>query len=431
MKTSPTDPLIEDIIYHIGLCLLPEPWEKPPSPAEHDYFERDMACLRRLTYLSRATKRLLEPLLYRFVLLATPSEVVHFYIDLVQRPRIREYVRHMACVTNRRPPMDTHDLRVNRMLRVILDERIGGRENKLSLMKQGAAWELYVRASSETGTEKTPEERLGQMLNVRGDVDYMIRSILLTTTKLKTLVWTIDEPRMNGRTVNQVLKQAVWAGHPPLPDLEIMALKPCRGCFLEDLSWQEGCWKNLRRLVLHDTDFDDDFWGILVTSLGPQGVVPAEEFIVRRREGQAIDQLTMMPGPDGSRSMERLLRAHMSDISRTFEKLKLLDISFGYFQPRNETGSPMLEAFLRWAGAPERLRLTGHPPPLKALARGTVHSRLRSIQVKEWRDEGGLEQDGMRQKVEDWWRRNSAAVPNLEEFAVQRIEEGKVYATKP
>ncbi|KAJ4323650.1 hypothetical protein N0V84_004258 [Fusarium piperis] len=426
MATSPLRaPLIEDIIYHVGLCLLPEPWEKPPSPAEHGYFKMDMACLRRLTYLSRATKRLLEPLLYRFVFLATWSEVVQFYIDLVQRPWIREYVRHMACVTNRRSSMDIYDIRANLMLKRTLNERIGGRENKLSLMKQGAAWEPYVQACSETRTKKTPEERLGQDLNMDRDVDYMIRSILLTTTKLKTLVWTIDEPGMKGRTVDQVLKQAFWSGHVPLPDLEVMTLKPWPGCHLEGFPWQEGFWKNLRRLVLHDTDFDDDFWHILVLGLGPQGVMPAEEFIVRRRPKVAY--LNIM----GDESMGRLLRAHMTGLSRTFEKLKLLEISFGYFQRRNERGSSMLDAFLRCAGAPERLRLTGHPPPLEALARGTVHSRLKSIQVEEWKDEEDLGQDEMRQNIEEWWRNHSAVVPNLEEFVVQRIEEGKVYVKKP
>ncbi|UPK94732.1 hypothetical protein LCI18_005667 [Fusarium solani-melongenae] len=380
----------------------------------------DMYCLRRLTYLSRATKRLLEPLLFRFVLLQTPQDIVHFYIDLIQIPRIRGYVRHLACVTHRRSPGSMLDLRVNRMLGSILDERIGGRENKLSLMKQGAAWEPF--ANTFSGMEEAPEEHLGPYLKMRGDVDYMIRSILLSTTKLKTLVWHLDEFDRVATWVPQVLKSAAKSDHVLLPDLQVMALnyhnvrRSDRYSHLQDFSWERGYWKNLRRLVLYDTDFDDDFGNILDRAGRVGDLVPVEELIV-------------FSAPTDSHHL--LFRPPSETSFRLVEKVKLLDISFRYFSRRNEEGSAMLEAFVHWLGAPERLHLTGHPPPFKALARGTVHSRLKSIQVKEWKDEEDLEQDEMRQKVEGWWRSHSAVVPNLEEFVVQRIGESKVCIMKP
>ncbi|RSM03022.1 hypothetical protein CEP52_007677 [Fusarium oligoseptatum] len=431
--TSARGPLIEDIIYHVGLCFVPEPWEMAPTPTEADYFEMDMYYLRKLTYLSRATKRLLEPLLFRFVLLSKPQDVVHFYIDLIQIPRIREYVRHLACVTHRRSPGSMSDLRVNRVLQKILDERIGGRENKLSLMKQGAAWEPFAQACSVTNT--TPEQHLGPGFNMRGNIDYMIRSILLTTTKLKTLVWQLDEFYSKSSRTSEILISAARHDHVLLPDLEVMALNPhpASGCrqysHLQDFSWERGCWKNLRRLVLYDTDFDVDFEEMIFKGLGFEVVVPVEELIVMRREGQDIRRVNS--------SLDAVISSHGAhrpwdeENLPIFENLKLLDVSFGYFSRRNQEGSAMLETFLRWVGCPERLRLTGHPPPFNALGRGAVHSRLKSIRVKEWMDEEDLEQGEVRQKVEDWWRGHSAVVPNLEEFIVQRVEESKVYATKP
>ncbi|RSL62602.1 hypothetical protein CEP54_005565 [Fusarium duplospermum] len=430
---SPRKPLIEDIIYHVGLCFVPEPWETAPTPAEAGDFEMDMYYLRKLTYLSRATKWLLEPLLYRFILLSKPQDVVHFYIDLIQIPRIREYVRHLACVTHRRSPGSMSDLRVIRILRKILDERIGGRENKLSLMKQGAAWELYVQACSET--HKAAQERLGHGLNMRGDIDYMIRSILLTVTKLKTLVWQLDEYYSHHGRASEILRSAARYDHVLLPDLEVMALHPhpSSGCrqysHLQDFSWEQGCWKNLRRLVLYDTDFDQDFDEMIFKGLGFEVVVPVEELIVRRREDQDVRRVNS--SLDAAISNHGAHRPWDEENLAIFKNLKLLDVSFGYFSRRNEEGSAMLETFLHWVGCPERLRLTGHPPPFYALSRGAVHSRLKSIRVKEWMDEEDLEQDEVRQKVEDWWRSHSAVVPNLEEFVVQRIDESKVYATKP
>ncbi|KAL2677188.1 hypothetical protein Neosp_010956 [[Neocosmospora] mangrovei] len=386
MATSARPPLIEDIIYHVGLCFLPEPWETAPTPAEGGDFEMNMYYLRKLTYLSRATKRLLEPLLFRFVLLRTPMDVVHFYIDLIQIPRIRGYVRHLACDTHRRSPGDMLDLRVNRVLGNILDERIGGRENKLSLMKQGEAWEPFANRFS--GMVTAPEEHLGPYLKMRGDIDYMIRSILLSTTKLKTLVWQLDDFQSVETCITRILKLAVRSDRVLLPDLEVMGLNYNRMpggerySHLQDFSWER----------------DPSDWEVYST--------PAD-------------------------SRHPLFQQQSESSFRLFEKVKLLDISFGYFSRRNEQGSVMLEAFVHWLGAPEKLHLTGHPPPFKALARGIVHSRLKSIVVKEWKDEEDLGQDEMRQKVEDWWRSHLAVVPNLEEFVVQRIGEGKVCITKP
>lgn len=426
--------MTEDIIYHIGLCFLPEPWEKAPTPAEAGDFEMDMHYLRSLTYLSRATKRLLEPLLFRFVLLNHPMDVVHFYIDLIQIPRIRGYVRHLACITRRRSPGTMLDLRVNRVLGRILDERIGGRENKLSLMKQGEAWEPFVNTFS--GTEEVPEEHFGPYMKMRGDVDYLIRSILLSLTTLKTLVWHLDEFGSVATWVPQILKSAARSGHVLLPELEVMALnyhnvtRDDRYSHLQDFSWEQGYWKNLRRLVLYDTDFDDDFGDVLYRAGRAGDLVPVEELIVRAKKGTNLSSLETFSVPADSHH-HLLFQPQSETWFRLFEKVKLLDISFGYFSRRNEQGSVMLEAFMHWLGAPERLHLTGHPPPFKALARGTVHSRLKSIQVKEWKDEEDLGKDEMRQKAEDWWRSHSAVVPNLEEFVVQRIGESKVYVTKP
>ncbi|KAM6512316.1 hypothetical protein FSOLCH5_010031 [Fusarium solani] len=198
---------------------------------------------------------------------------------------------------------------------------------------------------------------------------------------------------------------------------------------LQDFSWERGYWKNLRRLAFYDTDFDDGFGNMLYRAGRVGDLVPVEELIVRAKKGPDISSLEDFSAPAVSHHL--LFRPLSEDTFRIFEKVKLLDISFGYFSPRNKSGSVMLEAFVHWLGAPERLHLTGHPPPFKALARGTVHSRLKSIQVKEWKDEEDLEQDEMRQKVKDWWRSHSAVVPNLEEFVVQRIGESKVCITKP
>ncbi|KAM0433986.1 hypothetical protein ACHAPT_003930 [Fusarium lateritium] len=429
--SPPRQPLTEDGIYHIGFSLLPAPWERAPSPAEQGDFERNIDCLRRLTYLSRATKRLLEPLLFRFVLLGKPSDVVHFYIDLIQRPHISQYVRHMACVTNRPDPGNYSDLPCNRMCRRILDERIGGRENFLSLMKQGAAWDTLALACSRRG--KNAEGYFERPLNMRADVDYMIRSILLTMTSLKTLVWRYDEFGTKSFKAHGHLQLAATLGRAVLPALEVMALdaNPLRGSHIDDFPWGKSCWKNLRRLVLYDDDFDDEFaWLIFRDAF--KGLVPVEELVVRRKEGCVDDPYkNMIIHPISLNPEDRIYLVGNEELFCIFPDLKLLEISFGYFAPRNRDGSVMLKGFLHWVKAPERIHLTGHPPPFDALATGPVHSRLKSIRVMEWKDEEELGQDEMRQRVEDWWRRYSRVVPNLEEFVVQREGESEVYAKAP
>ncbi|KAJ3530854.1 hypothetical protein NM208_g9135 [Fusarium decemcellulare] len=425
MATSSGPTLSLDIIHHIAVQLAEEKVEELAFYRKKTPWYRSCdTLLRRLTYLSHATKDLLTPLLYRHIILADGLDVTNYWITFAQQPSLRQHVQYLACYA-----------------------RLSGSSwRKGWLPKCRAAWvkrcptdktSFMSMLASDCGLHSVAW--LASMLERRkkvfmfnadfshdGIIELMFASTLFMLPNIQTFNWMDSNSNPKAYVLKGVLAAAL-AGVPLMPQLrELNVEKETVDYVVGDnqpqfFVYKTHLWEDLQTLHLHAMDLDKEFIQFLVANAFKENR-PVKKLYVscikdaetRRYGVGAFTSDYVSPGellldPDNPEKDKAKFKA--------FPNLDYLNVSFSYSQRRAIEGSRTLRAFLHAVGAPETLILTGHPLPSQALDTGRRPPRAsKHIRVREMIPSAPSKtrsRDQLVGQINTFWNMKQAVAPNL------------------
>ncbi|KAF7547030.1 hypothetical protein G7Z17_g8010 [Cylindrodendrum hubeiense] len=428
-----------ELIRHVGLLLLPEePYTTSPISFHSSDFLGNNRALRALTYSCRSTRTILEPLLFRFVLMTDAADITHFFLLLAQNPRLRQFVRHIACISpldwNGRPGRSESRLRAWKMW-----ETRYGLEMSAKDIVEEAGFELDYGATTNGFSEVVRNMDTGFLLDDL--VKFMFGCVLMMAPETETFFfrrWLSYEETNPANVVGNILMEAVSdKGYPVMPKLRVLELgtkhdEPL-GDTIEMFFWKPDMWKSLRTLILNDVDFDDQFFQLLVEG-SFDFELPVEELYIRSKVpaypatlSDSVDDTA--DDTEWDVSFEQILEMLEIDVQPAYQvfcNLRLLDIDFPPSPRRVGSGSRILKVFLAAiGGAPETLRLTCHPFPTRVLETA-VQTRLKVLVVKECTDMPEVPSaDQMAKAMHTLFYEGEFCLPNLDWVQVNGVRKEK------
>ncbi|KAI1056486.1 hypothetical protein LB507_001590 [Fusarium sp. FIESC RH6] len=418
--TAPKLPL--DIIYNIGLVLSNNTQSEVEEyiDSEFDPANRpNQSALHRLTYLSKATKDLLEPLLYRYFQWTTPQDVVNSFITLIQRPEVRPHVQcisSFAAITG--PGVRKKELPLCKKLWA---KRCPS--DKPALMRLLDEAGLHKLAWSACMLERTKQRFMfSPDFKHDGILELMFAAILFLTPNVTNFVWRDMNTNPKAFILDHVMGDAVKS-YPIMPKLRFLNTE--KSAFVEAKQAQFftshiNLWDNLQTLYLNDIDLDVEFIEMICNGDFKKNR-PIKELRIRCVSGSEIPGSMSSFDPDFELSSTELLDANDPDKDKdkfegVFPHLEYLEVRLVHHQERHEQGSRTLKAFLHAVGCPKVLKLEGHRLPRAQLTTGIIHDRLEHLTVREHSRDGGtrtMEKDVLIKGLNSWWATSSHLVPNL------------------
>ncbi|RGP76397.1 hypothetical protein FLONG3_5281 [Fusarium longipes] len=419
-STVPKLPL--DIIYSIGLSVASETLEQTGLYVKHDFepkYKPDRSTLHHLTYLSKATRDVLEPLLYRYFTFTTPQGVMNTFITLIQRPELRKHVQQIASFTALSGP----DIRKRQLpiCKKIWSKRCPSDKPALMRLLSGAG--LHDLAWSACMLERTKQRFMfSPDFKHDGILEIMFAAILFLTPNVTTFMWRDMNTNPKAFILDHIMSETVEAGVPLMPKLQYLRTE--KSAFVEARQAQfftphVNMWDNLQTLFLNDVDLDVEFFEMLVRGDFKENR-PVKELYIRCVSGAEIPgSLSSFP-PGFELSSTAVLNANDPDQDKekfnAFPNLELLDIRLVHHHERYENGSPTLKAFMHAVGCPKVLKLEGHRLPRKQLDTGVVHDKLTYLKVRDHlpaSESRMCDSTTLLQGLNQWWGISSHMVPNL------------------
>ncbi|KAF4967239.1 hypothetical protein FSARC_5151 [Fusarium sarcochroum] len=386
-STLPALPL--DILYNIGLALASDPIEEAREymKSEYDPGQKPrLSALRHLTYLSHATKGILEPLLYRHITFTRPEQVTLFFITLIQRSELRQHVQYIAsfaeltgtAVRKRQLPA----------CKRLWSSRCPS--DKAALLRILDKNGLHGLAWAASLLERTKGRFMFNAdFKHDGILELIFASIVFLTPNVTTFIWLDTNTNPKAMLLDLIFQSGIAADLPLMPNLQVLHTE--KAAFNDNtqaafFTPHINLWDNLKKLYLNDMDFDDEFIKILVRGDFKDNR-PVKELYVRCVSGgehpgdmNSFDPHDELPG---TQLLSETDPDQDKDKFKAFPNLTLLDVKFAFHEGRALTGSRTLRSFMHAVGAPERILLTGHPMPIKALSTGITHPQLKYLRVKE------------------------------------------------
>lgn len=384
-KTPPQLPL--DIIYNIGLQLIQDPKQRLETLHGPVWLPQDNnKDLRALTYASRATRDLLEPLLYRHVALTKPQQVCSFFVTLVAAPRLRQHVQHFGCFARLNGPQVRKGALPE--CKKFWQKHHGSQRMSILTAIAGLGFPSLVWAASVWERKKG---RFVFNADFRHDavLELMFACTLFLLTNVQTFVWKDLDGKPIAPLLTYLFDVGVTADLPLMPKLKVLDTwketldEQGRAQFFP---FRTHIWENLHTLYLNAFDLDNEFTDLAVKGDFKKDL-PIKKLYVHcatgsqhlyhpgmYRTGQTVSSDSGLDAVDPDKDKDKF---------QAFRNLELLEVNFTWFELRAHDGSRALKALLHAVGAPERLNLLGHPLPMKALSTGVVHSRLKYLKVTE------------------------------------------------
>ncbi|KAF4453053.1 hypothetical protein F53441_4284 [Fusarium austroafricanum] len=415
-----------DIIHNIGLVLASEDLEASESQINNNcdcYVDpKGGSPLYKLTYLSKATKEILEPLLYRHVTLSNPERVTNTFITLIQRPELRQHVKYICCFARLSGPAIRK--RVLPSCKAIWAKRCPSDKPALMRLLDGAG--LHKLAWSACMLERTKQRFMfSPDFKHDGILELMLASIIFMSTNATTFIWRDCNNNPKAFILDTIMCDAVHDGLPLMPNLQRLSTEKAEF----DTSKQAqfftphiNLWDNLYKLHLNDIDLDMEFVQMLCNGSFKENRPVRELYIHCVQGSERPEDFTSFPPGfilDSSRLLNQLNHDHDKDKFKAFPNLTLLDVKFVFHRARSEIGSLTLKAFLHAVGCPERLCLTSHPLPTMTLDTGVIHSKLKYLKVRELHPKAPAKvtsKDNLVAGLNSFWSNKSKTVPNLREI---------------
>ncbi|KAM0343075.1 hypothetical protein ACHAPU_008976 [Fusarium lateritium] len=430
-SNGPTLPL--DVIYNIGLILSQEPQDAADEYANSDYdpdlrpdlrpdYFQGSSPLHKLTYLSKTTKDLLEPLLYRNLILLTPQHVTHFFITLVKRPEIRQHIQTISAFADMAGPLPRKLLLPS--CKKIWSRRCPSDKPALMRLLDGAG--LHKLAWSACMLERTKQRFMfSPDFKHDGILELMFAGILFLAPNVTSFVWRDTNTNPKAFILDYVMSEAVNGGVPLMPKLTKLSTE--KAAF--DYSTQAqfftphlNLWDNLHTLLLNDIDLDVEFIEMLSKGAFKENR-PVKKLYIACVRG-AENPVSMSSFPPGFELSSTLLLdpedlEKEKDKFKAFPNLEVLHVRFVFHSERMNTGSLTLKAFIHTVGCPEILILEGHPLPTMTFDTGVTHSKLKYLKVREFQPNAPARvssKENLVAGLNTFWQNKSHLVPNLVEI---------------
>jgi hypothetical protein len=427
LSTVPKLPL--DVLYNIGLVLAEGPRDeakayvdsdyRPDLVPEHTVSGTGINPLRKFTYLSKATKALLEPLLYRHLILYRPHDVTNFFITLIKRPETRQHVQSISAFPDMTGPLV-------RKLYLASCKKIWATRcpsDKPALMRLLDGAGLHKLAWSACMLERTKQRFMfSPDFKHDGILELMFAGILFLTPNVTEFHWRDMNTNPKAFILDYIMSEMVDAGVPLMPKLKVLNTEKSAFEFSKQAQFftpHINLWDNLQTLYLNDVDLDVEFIEMLVAGDFKENRPVKELYISCVSGSETPGSMSSFP-PGFVLSSTLLLNQEEPDLDKdkfkAFPNLTLLDICFVFHNERLETGSPTLRAFLHAVGCPERIHLSGHPLPIKSFDTGVIHPNLKYLKVREFRPDAPArtaERDSLVAGLNSFWQNKSHIVPNL------------------
>ncbi|KAM0242914.1 hypothetical protein ACHAP5_007097 [Fusarium lateritium] len=426
-STVPKLPL--DVLYNIGLALAEGPLDEARAYVDSGYRSTLVPehivggtgtnPLYKFTYLSRATKALLEPLLYRHIILYRPHDVTNLFITLIQRPEIRQHVQDISAFPDMAGPL------VRKLYLASCKKIWAARcpSDKPALMRLLDGAGLHQLAWSACMLERTKQRFMfSPDFKHDGILELMFAGILFLTPNVTELHWRDLNTNPKAFILDRIMSETVDAGVPLMPKLKILNTEKSAFEFSKQAQFftsHISLWDNLQTLFLNDIDLDVEFIEMLTAGDFKENR-PVKELHISCVSGSETPG-SMSSFPRGFvLSSTLLLDPKEPDLDKdkfkAFPNLELLDIRFVFHYERLEHGSPTLRAFLHAVGCPERIYLAGHPLPIDTFDTGVIHPNLKYLNVREFRLNAPAktaERDSLVAGLNSLWQTKSRIVPNL------------------
>ncbi|KAM0403359.1 hypothetical protein ACHAQC_000967 [Fusarium culmorum] len=411
-----------DIIYAIGLAVVGDPFEQTRLYAKNDCnpeYIPDRTTLHRLTYLSKGTKSVLEPLLYRHLTFTTPQDVMSIFITLAKRSELRDHVQYIASFT----PLSGPGVRKRELpiCKKLWFKRCSSDRSALMRLLDGAG--LHKLAWSACMLERTKQRFMFSTdFKHDGILEIMFAAILFLTPRVTTFTWRDMNTNPKAFILDRIMSDAVKGGLPLLPRLQYLNTE--KSAFVEAKQAQFftphiNLWDNLHTLYLNDVDMDVEFIEMLAKGEFKKDRPIKDLHVLCVPGSEKPGSMSSFP-PGFELSSTTLLDADDLDKDKekfkAFPNLELLSVRFVHHQERYENGSLTLRAFLHAVGCPKVLRLEGHKLPFEVLDTGVTHDRLTYLKVREYDPQSRsrtLQSESLLAGLNSWWGENSSLVPNL------------------
>ncbi|RGP66792.1 hypothetical protein FSPOR_6387 [Fusarium sporotrichioides] len=421
-KPSTIPRLSLDIIYNIGLTIVADPFEQARLYSNHDNdpeYLPDRTTLHRLTYLSKATKDVLEPLLYRHFTFTTPQDVMSTFITLVQRPELRQHTQYIASFS----PLSGPAVRKRELpkCKKLWSKRCPSDKPALMRLLDNAG--LHKLAWSACMFERTKQRFMfSPDFKHDGILEIMFAAILFLTPNVTTFIWRDMNTNPKAFLLDHILDEVVKAGVPLMPKLSYLNTE--KSAFVEAKQAQFftphiNMWDNLHTLYLNDVDLDVEFIEMLARGDFKKDRPVKELHILCVPGSEKPGSMSSFP-PGFELSSTGILDPNDLDKDKemfdAFPNLEHLSIRFVHHQHRYENGSLTLKAFLHAVGCPKFLQLEGHKLPFNILDTGVTHKRLAHLKVREYDPQSRsrtLQSESLLTGLNSWWGENSPPVPNL------------------
>ncbi|KAM0240322.1 hypothetical protein ACHAPO_002218 [Fusarium lateritium] len=421
-KPSTVPQLSLDIIYNIGLAVVGDPFEQARLYAKHDgdpEYLPDRTTLYRLTYLSKATKGVLEPLLYRHFIFATPQDVMSTFITLIQRPELRQHAQYIASFS----PLSGPGVRKRELpkCKKLWSKRCPSDKPALMRLLDGAG--LHNLAWSACMLERTKQRFMfSPDFKHDGILEIMFAAILFLTPNVTTFMWRDMNTNPKAFILDHIMHEAVKSGIPLMPKLQYLNTE--KSAFVEAKQAQfftphVNMWDDLHTLILNDVDLDVEFIEMLARGEFKKDRPVKELHVLCVPGSEKPGSMSSFP-PGFELSSTTILDVGDLDKNKerfeAFPNLELLSIRFVHHQHRYENGSLTLRAFLHAVGCPKVLKLEGHKLPFNVLDTGVTHDRLTHLKVREYDPQSRsrtLQSESLLSGLNSWWGGNSSLVPNL------------------